>query len=103
MRKRYSRRGCSGARFHVGRSNPVVEFRFAANSFPTKRIDRHICHDSIEPGIERRLTLEPVYRSPGFQKTFLSEIPSVLLILDHAVYHHKNFTAVTDDQIVEGA
>jgi hypothetical protein len=30
-----------------------------------------------------------VNRFPGFQEPFLSEIPSVLLVLDHPVQHGK--------------
>jgi hypothetical protein len=43
-----------------------------------------------------------VNRFPSFQETFLSEIPSVLLVLDHAVDHHKNFVSVSDHQIAKG-
>src|ERR1700722_4748167 len=102
MGERDGRRGCSGARFHVCGSNPVIELRFAMNSFSAKGIDRDIRHDSIKPGIKRRLALEPVNRFPSFQEPFLSEIPSVLLVLDHAVNHHKNLVSVTDDQIAKG-
>src|ERR1700675_64493 len=102
MGKRDRRRGSSGARFHVGWRNPVVELCLAMNPFPAKRIDRHIGHDPIEPGIKRRLSLETVNRSPSFQEPFLSEIPRVLLVLDHAVHHDKNLVPVTDDQLVKG-
>jgi hypothetical protein len=72
------------------------------NTFPAKRINRDIGHDPIKPGVKGRLPLEPVYRLPSFQETFLSEIPSVLLVLDHPVDHHKGLIPVTDHQFVKG-
>jgi hypothetical protein len=71
------------------------------NTFPAKRIDRDIGHDPVKPGIKGGLPFKPVNRFPGFEEPVLSQIPRILLILDHPVHHHKCFVSVPDDQFVK--
>jgi hypothetical protein len=41
-------------------------------------------------------------RTPRFEESLLGEIPSVLFVLDHSVYHRKHLRAVFGDELVKG-
>src|ERR1700741_3175172 len=79
----------------------IVEFSGFLKPFSAKRIDGHIGHNPVEPGIKRGLPFEPVNRTPSLDKAFLRQIPGILLILDHSVNHGKDLAPIFDDQQFE--
>src|ERR1700747_3013618 len=79
----------------------IVKFSGFLKAFSAQRIDGHIGHNPVEPGIKRCLPLEPVNRAPRLQESFLRQIPGVLLILDHSVNHGKDLAPIFDDQLFE--
>src|SRR5215469_15977742 len=101
MRHRIGARHSLRTRFNLGRCYLVIELSSVLKTFSAERIDRYVGHDSVEPRIKRGLSFEPMDGTPSLDKTFLRQIPSILLILDHSVNHGKDLAPVFDDQLFE--
>src|SRR5579863_561852 len=80
----------------------VVEFSGFLKTLSPERIDRHVGHYAVEPGIKRGLSFEPVDRAPSLDEAFLRQVPGILFVLDHSVNHRKDLAPVFDDQLFEG-
>src|SRR5205823_5737095 len=89
------------------RLNRIVKFCAQPfHLFFPQPIDRHVHHNPIDPRIKGRAPAKAFNRLPRFYEAILSQIPGVLLIMDHVVnqaeypcsierYYHYTVPGVT--------
>src|SRR3954466_1885743 len=64
-------------------------------------IDRHVHNDAVNPCVKGRASAKALYRFPRFEEAVLSQVPCVLLTMDHVVNHAEHACAVAGYQLVE--
>jgi hypothetical protein len=79
----------------------MVKFYLRTAALPAKHFNRQIYREPIQPRVKRGSTLELVDGAPSFQKSFLGEIPSIMLITNNTVEHSEYFRVELSYQLTE--
>ena len=79
----------------------MVKFYLRTAALPAKHFNRQIYREPIQPRVKRGSTLKLVDGAPSFQKSFLGEIPSIMLITNNTVEHSEYFRAELSYQLSE--